>query len=95
MAGRRRDLSRDSTVGPRQHFDQLVDLAPLLTPVSAGDRVLDAVLDMVFQDFLLDPPQRRAYRRDLRDDVDAVAVTLDHAGDPAHLALDPVEATKA
>jgi hypothetical protein len=51
--------------------------------------------DMILQYLLLDPPQRSAYRRDLRDDVDAVAVTLDHAGDPAHLTLDPVEAAKA
>ena len=30
--------------------------------------------------------------RDLREDVDAVAVVLDHPLDPAHLALDPVQA---
>ena len=29
--------------------------------------------------------------RDLRDDVDAVAVVLDHAGEPAHLAFDAVQ----
>jgi hypothetical protein len=51
--------------------------------------------DMILQDLLLDPPQRGAHRRDLRDEVDAVAVTLDHAGDPAHLALNPAETAKA
>jgi hypothetical protein len=51
--------------------------------------------DMILEDFLLDPAQRSAHRRDLRHDVDAVAVTLDHAGDPAHLALNPAEPTKA
>ena len=50
---------------------------------------------MILQDLLLDPPQGGAYCRDLRDDVDAIAVSLDHAGDSAHLALDPVEAAKA
>jgi hypothetical protein len=57
--------------------------------------VLDAVLNMVLEDFLLDPPQRGAHRRDLRDDVDAIAVALDHASDSAHLALDPAETAKA
>jgi hypothetical protein len=51
--------------------------------------------DMILQDLLLDPPQRRTHRRDLRDDIDAIAVALDHASDSAHLALDPAEATKA
>ena len=54
-------------------------LAPLLALVAAGDRVLDAMADVVAQDLLLDPPQRGAHRRNLRDDVDAVAVLLDHA----------------
>jgi hypothetical protein len=51
--------------------------------------------DMILQDLLLDPPQRSAHRRNLRKDVDAVAVTLDHAGDSAHLALDSIETAKA
>src|SRR3954469_19736122 len=90
-----RKVTCPSTVAPRQHVDQLVHLAPLLAAVTAGDRVLDAVTDMILEDFLLGPPQRGAHRRDLRDDVDAIAVTLDHASDSAYLALDPAEATKA
>jgi len=53
--------------------------------------VLDTVGDVVAQNFLLDPPQRRPHRADLRDDVDAVAVVLDHAGETAHLALDAAQ----
>jgi len=53
--------------------------------------MLDAMRDMVAQDFLFDSAQRRAHRGNLRDDVDAVAVVLDHAREPAHLAFDTVE----
>ena len=44
--------------------------------------------DVVLEDLLLGAAQSRPHRRDLGDDVDAVAVVLDHAGEPAHLALD-------
>jgi hypothetical protein len=84
-----------SAVGPSQRVDQLIHLAPLLATVTACDCMLDTVADMVLEDFLLNPPQRGAHRGDLRDDVDAIAVTLDHASDPAHLALDAAEAAKA
>src|SRR5580693_5736398 len=47
--------------------------------------------DMIAQDFLLGAPQRRAHGRDLRDDVDAIAVVLDHAAEAADLALDAFE----
>jgi len=47
--------------------------------------------DVVAQDFFLDTAQRRAYRADLRHDVDAITVVLDHAGEPAHLAFDTAQ----
>ena len=47
---------------------------------------------MIGEDFLLGAAQRRAHRRELGDDVDAIAVVLDHAREAAHLALDPVQA---
>ena len=49
--------------------------------------MLDAVRDMVAQDFLLDPAQGGARRRNLRDHVNAITVILDHAGEAANLAL--------
>ena len=47
-------------MGPREDIDQLVHLAPLLTAVAAGNRMLDAVADVILEDFLLDAPQRSA-----------------------------------
>ena len=47
---------------------------------------------MIVEDLALDPRQGRARRLELRQDVDAVAPVIDHAGDAAHLALDPAQA---
>ena len=44
---------------------------------------------VIAENFLLGAAQRRAHRRELRHDVDAIAVVLDHAREPAHLAFDP------
>src|SRR5215510_13694302 len=84
-----------SPARPAQHVHQLGDLAALLALVAGRDRVLDAVRDVVAQDLLLDPAQRSAHRRELRDHVDAVAVVHDHAGEPAHLALDAAQPLEA
>ena len=51
--------------------------------------------DVLTQYLLLDAPQCRANGGDLRDDIDAVAVLLDHAGEAADLALDPAQALQA
>src|SRR6185295_10669178 len=47
--------------------------------------------DMVAQHLFLDLAQGGAHRADLRHDVDAVAITLDHARKAAHLAFDPFQ----
>jgi hypothetical protein len=73
-------------------FNQFRDLLALIGLVAARDRMLDAMGDVVLQDLLFDPPQRGAHRRDLRDDVDAVAVLVDHFREAADLALDPAQA---
>ena len=70
-------------------------LLPLVGLVAGGDRVLDAMGDVVAQDLLLDAAQRGAHRGDLRHDVDAVAVLLDHAGEAAHLAFDAAQPLQA
>src|SRR5262249_46248505 len=80
-----------SPAPPAQHVHQLGDLLALLALVAGRDRVLDAVADMVAQDLLLDAAQRGAHRGNLGDHVDAVAVLLDHAGEPTHLAFDALE----
>src|SRR5262249_60877697 len=50
-----------------------------------------AMADVVAQDLLFESAERGAHGGNLRHDVDAVAIVLDHAGEPAHLALDPAE----
>lgn len=45
-------------VGAADHVHQFGDLATLVGLVAGRNRVLDAMGDMVAQDFLLDPAQR-------------------------------------
>jgi hypothetical protein len=49
--------------------------------------MLDAMGDVVAQDFLLDPAQRRLCRCYLRHHVDAIAIVLHHSGEAADLAF--------
>ena len=78
-----------------EDVDKLADLATALAPVTAGNGVLDAMRNVVFQDFLLRAPQGRAHRRNLGHHIDAVAIGLDHAGKPAHLTLDAAQPPQA
>ena len=73
----------------RQNVNQLGDFAALLGLIAGRDRILDAVRRMVGKNFLFGTPQRRANRRKLRHDIDAIAIVIDHAGKSAHLSLDP------
>lgn len=57
--------------------------------------MLDAMADMIAQHLFLQPPQRRTHGGDLRDDVDAIAVVLDHARQAAHLTFDSTEPLEA
>ena len=85
-------MTSDSlAVGATHHVHQLGDLATLLDLVARGDRAFDAVGDVIAQDFLLGAAQCRTHGRDLRDDVDAVAIVLDHPVEAANLALDAFE----
>src|SRR5262249_58661210 len=74
---------------PDRH--QLFDLSALIGFVAGHDRMLHAMGDVVAQVSLLHASKRGAHRRNLRHDVDAVAVLVDHARDAAHLALDPAQ----
>src|SRR3981189_2998567 len=47
---------------------------------------------VISEHFFLDAPERGAHGRDLRDDIDAIAVLVDHLGQAADLALDPAQA---
>ena len=57
--------------------------------------MLHAMGDMIAEDFFFHAPERGLDRRNLRHDIDAVTITVDHAGNTAHLAFDPAEATRA
>jgi hypothetical protein len=65
---------KSAAVGATCDIHQLGDLAPLAGLVAGGDRILDAVGDMIAQNLLFGTPQRGAHHRDLGDDVDAIAV---------------------
>ena len=74
-----------------EHSSELSHFAPLLGFVAGRDRVFDAVRDMVGEDFLLRPSKRGSNSRNLRNDVDAIAVILNHAGEAPDLAFDPLQ----
>jgi hypothetical protein len=46
---------------------------------------------MIPQHLFLDAPERGPHRRYLRDDIDAIAVLVDHFRQAANLALDPAQ----
>jgi Cu+-exporting ATPase len=81
-----------SSLATRDDINQLGDFAALLGLVAGRDRILDAVRRMVGKNFLFGAPQRRANRRKLRYDIDAIPIVTDHAGKPTHLSLDPPQA---
>ena len=59
--------------------------------VARGEGVGDAVVHVAVEDPEREALERGVDRGDLRQDVDAVAVVLQHPLDPAYLALDPME----
>jgi hypothetical protein len=78
-------------IGATDHFHQLGDLAALLGLVARGDRAFDAMGDMIAQDDFFRPSQRRTHGRDLGDDIDAIAIVLDHPPKASDLTLDAFE----
>lgn len=88
------ELPAALALGAGYNVHQLNNLAPLLSPTSGGDGILDAMGDMVLQDFFFRAPKRRAHRGDLRDDINAIAIVFDHTDKAADLALDPAEPLK-
>ena len=63
-----------------------------LPPSPDLHRLLHAAVQVVLEQLEPERVERRAHRGHLRQDVDAVAVLVEHAADAAHLALDAVEA---
>jgi hypothetical protein len=84
--------ARCSALRAREDIHQFRNLPALLGLVAALDRAFDAVADMVAQDFVLDLAECGAHRRQLRENVDTIALVLNHAGKPADLPCNSVEA---
>ena len=76
-------------------MDRVEQLSALLGGrgrVSRRERAGDAVTHVVVEDAERQAVERGAHSRELREEVDAVAVLVDHPLDATHLALDAVEA---
>ena len=80
--------------GPIQHSHEFGGLGPPLRLVPIHQRAGHTVIQVVLEDFGFHPPKRRAYGLQLGEDVDAVAVLVDHAGDAPHLPFDAAEAVE-
>src|SRR5262249_19021041 len=84
--------SASSSIAARDDVDELGDFAALFGFVAGCNGILDAMRGVISQNFLFGAPQRGTHRRKLCHDIDAVAVTFDHARQAADLALDPPQA---
>ncbi len=88
-------LNPDSPIGTLNYIHQFCHLLSLFIGIAAGNSVLHAMADMIFQYSFLDAPEGGTHRRDLRDYVDTVSLFLDHPRNPAHLAFDFVQSFEA
>src|SRR2546429_1128157 len=73
-------------------FHELLALGGRFLWISRGERVRHAVIHVIVEDLEGKALERRVHSCDLREDVDAVAVVLDHPFDATHLTFDPVQA---
>src|SRR5947208_1359708 len=71
---------------------ELLALGGRFHGISRSERVGHTVVDVIVEDLEGQALERRVHSCDLREDVDAVAVVLDHPFDAAHLTFDPVQA---
>jgi hypothetical protein len=74
---------------------ELFDLSALIGLVAGGNRSLHAMGNVVAQDLLFHASERGADGGNLRHDVDAIPIVIDHARDPAHLTLDSAQSLRA
>lgn len=73
---------------------QLIELGLTRACITAFNGAGHTMLDVGFEDFLLDRTQRRLHRAQLREDVAAIALLVHHAQQSGDLALDALEARK-
>lgn len=81
-----------SSVGSTDNCHQFRDLGTLIGLIATRNRVFDTMRHVIPEHFFLHTPKRGADRRDLRDDIDAVAILIHHLGQAADLALNPAQA---
>ena len=79
------------TISAPQNVHDFGNLLALFMLVAAGNGVFDAMTHMITHDFLFGAAEGRPYGGNLGDNVNAVAVFLDHAHDAADLALDAAQ----
>jgi len=86
------DRSRPGlTLGSAENFHDLSQFLALILLVTAGNRVLNAMRDVVTENLFLGAPKCCPDRRNLGDDVDAIAILVDHPGEASNLAFDTIE----
>jgi hypothetical protein len=78
--------------GAAEHLHQLTNLLALIGLVAGLDSVFHATGNVSAQEFFLDARQGGANSRDLRHDVDAIAVFIDHFCKAANLTFNAVDA---
>ena len=91
VAPARMPVKATSAIGATDDVHEFRNLLALVGLTSRCDRLRDAMRNVIAQNLFLDTAQRGAHGRYLRDDVDAIAIIVDHAGQAAHLALDAIE----
>lgn len=74
-----------------KYADQFFDDALSFSGILRHHRLLDAMRHVLTQEIGLNARQCSAYRLDLRDNVDAIAVLFDHLPNAAHLPLNTLE----
>ena len=77
--------------GSAQQLDQFVGFFALFSDIATHDGALDAMAQMRLQQVRFDTRERRTYGVDLREDIDAIAIGLDHAANTVHLAFNAVD----
>jgi hypothetical protein len=86
---------RNYSTCPRQGLDELQEFAALCLLVAGPNRLLNTMCDVVLQNLGFYFFERGNHRLDLSDNVEAVALGLDHAGEAANLTFDAVETNQA
>ena len=76
---------------PLNRLEELGRLLVRLRRVARGERAGDAVLHVILEHLDPDRLEGGVDGSELGENVDAVAVVLDHLGDASHLPLDPGE----